>query len=106
MFLSSTSQLRNGNLHYISDVGVLGKVERTIGDALLSDGQWHTLQLLKNGSATLLQVDNSHSRVIQHTTQDFGGLGVLTMSLGGIPPGPAQQKTAAGECPRWGCITS
>lgn len=106
MFLCSTSQLRNGNIHYISDAGVLGKVERTIGDTPLSDGQWHTLQLLKNGSATLLQVDSGHSRVIQHTTQDFGGLGVLTVSLGGIPPGPAQQKTAAGEHPRWGGITA
>lgn len=100
MFLCSTSQLRNGNIHYISDAGVLGKVERTIGDVPLSDGQWHTLQLVKNGSATLLQVDGGHSRVIQHTTQDFGGLGVLSVSLGGIPPGPAQQKTAAGERPR------
>ena len=100
VFLSSTSQLRNGNIHYISDAGVLGKVERTIGDAALSDGQWHTLRLLRNGSATLLQVDGSHSRLIQHSTQDFGGLAVLTVSLGGIPPGPAQQKTAAGERPR------
>lgn len=96
-FCVSTSQLRNGNIQYISDAGVVGKVERTIGEAAFSDGQWHTLQLLKNGSATLLQVDGTHSRVIQHTTQDFGGLGVLTLSLGGIPPGPAQGKTAAGE---------
>lgn len=86
-------------------MGVLGKVERTIVDALLSDGQWHTLQLIKNGSTTLLQVDDGHSRVIQHTTQDFGGLGVLTVSLGGIPPGPAQQKTAAGERPHWGRVS-
>ncbi len=91
------SQLRNGNIHYISDAGVGGKVERTVGDAVLSDGQWHTLQLVKNGSATVLQIDNGHHRVIQHATQDFGGLSVLTFSLGGIPPGPAQQKTAAGE---------
>lgn len=97
LHLCSVSQLRNGNIHYISDAGVGGKVERTIGDALLSDGQWHTLQLVKNRSATLLQVDGSHPRVIQHATQDFGGLSVLTVSLGGIPPGPAQQKTAAGE---------
>lgn len=96
-FCVSASQLRNGNIQYISDAGAVGKVERTIGDAPLSDGQWHTLQLVRNGSATLLRVDGSHSRVIQHTTQDFGGLGVLTLSLGGIPPGPAQQKTAAGE---------
>lgn len=90
-------QLRNGNIHYISDAGVSGKVERTVGDVVLSDGQWHTLQLVKNSSATVLQVDGSHPRVIQHPTQDFGGLSVLTFSLGGIPPGPAQQKTAAGE---------
>lgn len=95
--LCTFSQLRNGNIHYISDAGVGGKVERTVGDAVLSDGQWHTLQLVKNGSATVLQVDSGHSRLIQHATQDFGGLGVLTFSLGGIPPGPAQQKTAAGE---------
>uniref|UniRef100_A0A674P605 Protocadherin Fat 4 n=1 Tax=Takifugu rubripes TaxID=31033 RepID=A0A674P605_TAKRU len=92
----TTVKLRNGNIQYISDAGAVGKVERTIGDAPLSDGQWHTLQLVRNGSATLLQVDGTHSRVVQHTTQDFGGLGVLTLSLGGIPPGPAQQKTAAG----------
>jgi len=89
--------LRNGNIHYISDAGVGGKVERTVGEMVLSDGQWHTLQLLKNGSSTLIQVDSSHSRIIQHATQDFGGLSVLTVSLGGIPPGPAQQKTGAGE---------
>uniref|UniRef100_A0A3B4TVX1 Protocadherin Fat 4 n=1 Tax=Seriola dumerili TaxID=41447 RepID=A0A3B4TVX1_SERDU len=92
----TTVKLRNGNVHYISDAGVGGKVERTVGDAVLSDGQWHTLQLVKNGSDTVLQVDGGHPRVIQHATQDFGGLGVLTFSLGGIPPGPAQQKTAAG----------
>lgn len=90
-------QLRNGNILYISDAGVGGKVERTVGDVVLSDGQWHTLKLLKNGSATLLQVDGGYSRFIQHPTQDFGGLSVSTFSLGGIPPGPAQQKTAAGE---------
>uniref|UniRef100_A0A671UUC1 Protocadherin Fat 4 n=1 Tax=Sparus aurata TaxID=8175 RepID=A0A671UUC1_SPAAU len=92
----TTVKMRNGNIHYISDAGVGGKVERTVGDVVLSDGQWHTLQLVKNGSATVLQVDGSHPRVIQHTTQDFGGLSVLTFSLGGIPSGTAQQKTAAG----------
>ncbi|XP_029367636.1 protocadherin Fat 4 isoform X1 [Echeneis naucrates] len=92
----TTVKLRNGNIHYISDAGVGGKVERTVGEAVLSDGQWHTLQLVKNATATALQVDGGLSRVIQHVTQDFGGLGVLTFSLGGIPPGPAQQKTAAG----------
>ncbi|KAK5864404.1 hypothetical protein PBY51_015650 [Eleginops maclovinus] len=92
----TTVKLRNGNIHYISEAGVGGKVERTVGDTVLSDGQWHTLHLLKNGSATVLLVDGAHPRFIQHPTQDFGGLGVLTFSLGGIPPGPAQQKTAAG----------
>uniref|UniRef100_A0A669BZ23 Protocadherin Fat 4 n=1 Tax=Oreochromis niloticus TaxID=8128 RepID=A0A669BZ23_ORENI len=89
-------KLRNGNIHYISDAGVAGKVERTVVDAVVSDGQWHTLQLVKNGSSTVLQVDNGQPRVIQHPTQDFGGLSVLTFSLGGIGPGPAQQKTGAG----------
>uniref|UniRef100_A0A8C6NJE5 Protocadherin Fat 4 n=1 Tax=Nothobranchius furzeri TaxID=105023 RepID=A0A8C6NJE5_NOTFU len=92
----TTIKLRNGNVHYISDAGVGGKVERTLGDVVISDGQWHTLLLIKNGSSTLLQVDSSHPRVIQHVTQDFGGLSVLTFSLGGIPPGPAQLKTGAG----------
>lgn len=94
---SSSFQMRNGNILYVSDAGVGGKVERTIGDTVLSDGQWHTLKLLRNGSSTALQVDGRLSRLIQHPTQDFGGLGVSTFSLGGIPPGPAQQKTAAGE---------
>ncbi|XP_028271321.1 protocadherin Fat 4 [Parambassis ranga] len=92
----TTVKLRNGNIHYISDAGVGGKVERTVGDVVVSDGQWHTLQLVKNGSATVLRVDSGHPRVVQHATQDFGGLSVLTLSLGGIPPGPAQQKTGAG----------
>lgn len=93
----SSSQLRNGNILYVSDAGVGGKVERTIGDTVLSDGQWHTLKLLRNGSSTSLQVDGSLSRLIQHPTQDFGGLAVSTLSLGGIPPNPAQQKNTAGE---------
>ncbi|XP_056130418.1 protocadherin Fat 4 [Lampris incognitus] len=92
----TTVKLKNGNIHYISDAGVGGKVERTLGDSVLSDGLWHTLHLVKNASATALQLDGAHPKVIQHTTQDFGGLGVLTLSLGGIPPGSAQQKTAAG----------
>ncbi|KAM4622047.1 protocadherin Fat 4 [Polymixia lowei] len=92
----TTVKIKNGNVHYISDAGVGGKVERTAGDTAVSDGQWHTLQLLKNGSATALRIDGGHPKLIQHTTQDFGGLAVLTLSLGGVPPGPAQQKTAAG----------
>lgn len=90
-------QLRNGHLHYISDAGSGGKVQRTIGDAELSDGQWHTLQLVKNGSATVIQVDGRYPKLIQHATQDFGGLGVVTFSLGGIPSGSAQQKTGEGK---------
>ncbi|XP_029020737.1 protocadherin Fat 4 isoform X2 [Betta splendens] len=92
----TTVKLRNGNLHYVSDAGVGGKVERTVGEAALSDGQWHTLQLLRNGSSTVIRVDASYARVVQHATQDFGGLGVLSLSLGGIPSGAAQQKTGAG----------
>uniref|UniRef100_A0A3P9NIR3 Protocadherin Fat 4 n=1 Tax=Poecilia reticulata TaxID=8081 RepID=A0A3P9NIR3_POERE len=92
----TTVKLRNGNINYISDAGVGGKVERTLGDAVLSDGQWHILRMFKNGSSTVLQVDGGLPRPIQHATQDFGGLSVLTFSLGGIPPGPAQQKTGAG----------
>lgn len=90
-------QLRNGNINYISDAGVGGKVERSLGDSVLSDGQWHILRMFKNGSSTVLQVDSGLPRLIQHATQDFGGLGVLTFSLGGIPTGSAQQKTGAGE---------
>uniref|UniRef100_A0A8C5FNI2 FAT atypical cadherin 4 n=1 Tax=Gadus morhua TaxID=8049 RepID=A0A8C5FNI2_GADMO len=92
----TTLKLRNGNLHYLSEAGAGGKVERTVGEAVLSDGQWHTLRLMKNASATALWVDATPSRVILHPTQDFGGLGVLTLSLGGVPPGASQQKTAAG----------
>uniref|UniRef100_A0AAV2MHD2 Protocadherin Fat 4 n=1 Tax=Knipowitschia caucasica TaxID=637954 RepID=A0AAV2MHD2_KNICA len=92
----TTVKLRNGNIHYISDAGVIGKVERSVAEALVSDGQWHTLRLLKNSSTTVLNLDSALPRLIQHPTQDFGGLGVLTLSIGGIPPGPAQQKTAAG----------
>jgi len=93
----SPPQLRNGNVHYVSDAGVRGKVERTVGEAALADGLWHTLRLLRNATATVLLVDGGRPRVIQHATQDFGGLAVVTFSLGGIPPGPAQQKTSAGE---------
>ncbi|XP_015248433.1 PREDICTED: protocadherin Fat 4 [Cyprinodon variegatus] len=92
----TTVKLRNGNINYISDAGVGGKVERSLGDSVLSDGQWHILRMFKNGSSTVLQVDSGLPRLIQHATQDFAGLGVLTFSLGGIPTGSAQQKTGAG----------
>uniref|UniRef100_A0A8C8JQR9 Protocadherin Fat 4 n=1 Tax=Oncorhynchus tshawytscha TaxID=74940 RepID=A0A8C8JQR9_ONCTS len=81
----TTIKLKNGNVHYISDAGVGGKVERTLGEMVLSDGQWHVLQIFKNGSATSLHVDGTLLKLIQHPTQDFGGLNVLTMSLGGVP---------------------
>uniref|UniRef100_A0A4W5JBD6 Protocadherin Fat 4 n=1 Tax=Hucho hucho TaxID=62062 RepID=A0A4W5JBD6_9TELE len=92
----TTIKLKNGNVHYISDAGVGGKVERTLGEMVLSDGQWHILQVFKNGSATSLHVDGALLKLIQHPTQDFGGLNVLTMSLGGVPSGPTQQKIASG----------
>lgn len=89
-------QLKNGNLQYISDAGVAGKVERTLADVPLSDGLWHTLMLQKNGTSTSLRLDGTNLRVIPHTTQDFGGVNVLTMSIGGIPAGPAQPKSSPG----------
>ncbi|CAB1337314.1 unnamed protein product [Coregonus sp. 'balchen'] len=92
----TTIKLKNGNVQYISDAGVGGKVERTLGEMVLSDGQWHVLQIFKNGSATSLHVDGALLKFIQHPTQDFGGLNVLTMSLGGVPSGPTQQKIALG----------
>ncbi|XP_046896500.1 protocadherin Fat 4 [Hypomesus transpacificus] len=92
----TTVKLKNGNIHYVSDAGVGGKVERALGEASLSDGQWHTLQLLRNGSVTALRLDGARARLIQHPTQDFGGLDVLSLSIGGVPAGPGQQKTAAG----------
>ncbi|XP_024116845.1 protocadherin Fat 4 isoform X2 [Oryzias melastigma] len=92
----TTVKLKSGSILYISDAGVGGKVERTVSDIALSDGQWHTLRLVKNGSSTEILVDSSLSRVIQHPTQDFGGLNVVTISLGGIPPGALPQKTGAG----------
>ncbi|KAJ8373355.1 hypothetical protein AAFF_G00265990 [Aldrovandia affinis] len=92
----TTVKLKNGNVHYISDAGVGGKVERTLTELGLADGQWHTLLLQKNGTGTSLRVDGGHLREILHHTQDFGGLNVLTLSLGGVPSGPALQKSAPG----------
>uniref|UniRef100_H3AQ83 FAT atypical cadherin 4 n=1 Tax=Latimeria chalumnae TaxID=7897 RepID=H3AQ83_LATCH len=83
----TTVKVKNGKLHYTSDAGVGGKVERNIPEALVSDGQWHTLSIEKNRSITTISIDKAHSREILHSTQDFGGLNVLTISLGGIPPG-------------------
>ncbi|XP_076844234.1 protocadherin Fat 4 isoform X2 [Brachyhypopomus gauderio] len=92
----TTVRLKNGNLQYVSDAGVGGKVERIVGDVVLSDGQWHTLLLQRNSSSTTIRIDESSLRVVQHPTQDFGGVNVLTLSLGGVPSRLSQQKTAAG----------
>ncbi|KAJ8015524.1 hypothetical protein DPEC_G00027020, partial [Dallia pectoralis] len=86
-------KLKNGNIHYISDAGLGGKVERTLAEVNLSDGQWHTLQIYRNGSTTSLHVDGALLKLTQRPTQDFGGLSVLTLSLGGVP---SQQKIATG----------
>uniref|UniRef100_A0A672QGH4 Protocadherin Fat 4 n=1 Tax=Sinocyclocheilus grahami TaxID=75366 RepID=A0A672QGH4_SINGR len=93
---SNYTTIRNGLLQYVSDAGVAGKVERIVGDVVLSDGQWHTLLLQRNGSSTILRIDESSSRVILHNTQDFGGIDVHTLSLGGVPTRSAQQKTSPG----------
>uniref|UniRef100_A0A673KND8 Protocadherin Fat 4 n=1 Tax=Sinocyclocheilus rhinocerous TaxID=307959 RepID=A0A673KND8_9TELE len=92
----TTVRLKNGLLLYVSDAGVAGKVERIVGDVVLSDGQWHTLLLQRNGSSTILRIDESSSKVILHNTQDFGGIDVHTLSLGGVPALPTQQKTSPG----------
>ncbi|KAA0709827.1 Protocadherin Fat 4 FAT tumor suppressor -like protein 4 [Triplophysa tibetana] len=92
----TTVRLKNGLLQYVSDAGVAGKVERIVGDVVLSDGQWHTLMLQRNGSSTLLRIDDFSSRVILHNTQDFGGIEVHTLSLGGVPSRTPQLKTAPG----------
>nr|XP_021336971.1 protocadherin Fat 4 [Danio rerio] len=92
----TTLRLKGGLLQYVSDAGVAGKVERTVSDVLLSDGQWHTLLLQRNGSSTVLRIDRSSSKLILHNTQDFGGIDVHTLSLGGVPVRATQQKTSPG----------
>lgn len=94
-------KLKNGLIHYVSDAGVAGKVERTLGDSGVSDGRWHTLRLQRNGSVTGLQLDSGTSKMVQHVTQDFGGLEVLTFSLGGVPPGPGSHRTTGFD----GCVS-
>lgn len=84
-------------MHYVSDAGIAGKVERNIPEVYAADGQWHSVLIEKNGSATILSVDRTHSRDILHTTQDFGGLNVLTISLGGIPSSQPFKSTVAGN---------
>ncbi|XP_009887839.1 PREDICTED: protocadherin Fat 4-like, partial [Charadrius vociferus] len=81
----TTVKVKGGKVHYVSDAGIAGKVERNIPEVYAADGQWHSVLIEKNGSATILSVDGTHSRDILHATQDFGGLNVLTISLGGIP---------------------
>ncbi|XP_062429972.1 protocadherin Fat 4 [Rhea pennata] len=98
----TTVKIKGGKVHYISDAGIAGKVERNIPEVYTADGQWHSVLLEKNGSSTLLSVDKAHSRDILHITQDFGGLNVLTISLGGIPPSQPFRSTVAGFD---GCIS-
>uniref|UniRef100_A0A3B3TF36 Protocadherin Fat 4 n=1 Tax=Paramormyrops kingsleyae TaxID=1676925 RepID=A0A3B3TF36_9TELE len=96
----TTVKLKNGHLLYISDAGVGGKVERTLTEKAVSDGQWHTLLLLKHQLATSLRVDNSPPKEILHLTQDFGGVNVLTLSLGGVPSESIQKDGSGFD----GCI--
>ncbi|XP_078395822.1 protocadherin Fat 4 isoform X1 [Cetorhinus maximus] len=98
----TTVKVKNGKIHYISDAGVGGKVERNFPEISVSDGQWHTIVIEKNGSITTLSVDRIYTRKILHNTQDFGGLDVLTVSLGGVPPGQNYQSTDPGFD---GCIS-
>uniref|UniRef100_A0A8C9R1A2 Protocadherin Fat 4 n=1 Tax=Scleropages formosus TaxID=113540 RepID=A0A8C9R1A2_SCLFO len=92
----TTVKLKNGNLHYVSDAGIGGKVERTLTEVSFADGQWHTLLLQRNRTTTSLLADGTHLKEILHRTQDFGGVNVLTLSLGEIPLGPTQQKSTSG----------
>ncbi|XP_039607150.1 protocadherin Fat 4 isoform X1 [Polypterus senegalus] len=92
----TTVKIKNGKLHYISDAGVGGKVERNIPELLVSDGQWHIFQLVKNGSITSISLDHTYKREIPHSTQDFGGLNVLTLSLGGVPAATSPQSSTTG----------
>ncbi|XP_069781342.1 protocadherin Fat 4 isoform X2 [Narcine bancroftii] len=93
----TTVKVKNGKLHYTSDAGVSGKVERNIPEISVSDGHWHTVQIEKNGSITTFTIDRIYAREILHNTQDFGGLNVLSVSLGGIPPGVNYQSTVPGH---------
>lgn len=84
-------------MQYVSDAGVGGKVERSIPEAYVSDGHWHLLLIEKNGTSTVITVDKMHSRDILHVTQDFGGLNVLTISLGGIPVNQLSRSSEPGK---------
>ncbi|XP_018106636.1 protocadherin Fat 4 [Xenopus laevis] len=89
-------KVKNGKVHYISDAGVAGKVERNIPETYISDGRWHTFLMEKNGSTTFLLIDKTYRKDIHHITQDFGGLNVLKMQLGGIQPGSVSQSSHNG----------
>lgn len=89
-------KVKNGKLHYTSDAGIAGKVERNIPEMYVADGRWHTLLMEKNGSTTSLSLDQAHSRDIHHITQEFGGLNVLTIQIGGVLPGQTSQSTQNG----------
>uniref|UniRef100_A0A2K5JZP7 FAT atypical cadherin 4 n=1 Tax=Colobus angolensis palliatus TaxID=336983 RepID=A0A2K5JZP7_COLAP len=100
----TTVKIKNGKVHFTSDAGIAGKVERNIPEVYVADGHWHTFLIGKNATATVLSVDRIYNRDIIHPTQDFGGLDVLTISLGGIPPNQAHRdsQTAGFD----GCIAS
>ncbi|KAK1343210.1 LOW QUALITY PROTEIN: hypothetical protein QTO34_015987, partial [Cnephaeus nilssonii] len=95
----TTVKIKNGKVHFTSDAGIAGKVERNIPEVYVADGHWHTFLIGKNGTATIL----IYNRDIAHPTQNFGGLDVLTISLGGIPPNQAHRDTQTGFD---GCIAS
>uniref|UniRef100_A0A8C2V2H2 Protocadherin Fat 4 n=1 Tax=Chinchilla lanigera TaxID=34839 RepID=A0A8C2V2H2_CHILA len=99
----TTVKVKNGKVHFTSDAGIAGKVERNIPEVYVADGHWHTFLIGKNGTATVLSIDRIYTRDITHPTQDFGGLDVLTISLGGIPPNQAHRDTQTGFD---GCIAS
>ncbi|XP_042193825.1 LOW QUALITY PROTEIN: protocadherin Fat 4 [Callorhinchus milii] len=98
----TTVKIKSGKVHYISDAGIGGKVERNIPEFSVSDGQWHTVLIENNRSITTFSVDGTYSREILHKTQEFGGWNVQTISLGGIPPGLTHQNTDPGFD---GCIS-
>nr|XP_060510213.1 protocadherin Fat 4 isoform X2 [Panthera onca] len=99
----TTVKIKNGKVHFTSDAGIAGKVERNIPEVYVADGHWHTFLIGKNGTATVLSIDRIYKRDIIHPTQDFGGLDVLTISLGGIPPNQAHRDSHTGFD---GCIAS
>ncbi|XP_072481071.1 protocadherin Fat 4 isoform X1 [Notamacropus eugenii] len=100
----TTVKIKSGKIHFTSDAGVSGKVERHIPEVYVADGHWHSLLMGKNGSSTILSIDRMFSRDILHPTQDFGGIDVLTISLGGIPPNHAPRNTDTAGFD--GCIAS